>query len=279
MEAFLSSIGWFLSVATATGNGFVVILIVKNRRLHSSANWFVLSLALADFVVAVIVFPSGYICNKLMACHTRIEMALFWFAIHASVTNLCALTRDRYVAIVYPFKYNASMTNRRPEKVIMIAWLTPFIISLALFVGMYVTASETALKALRLTGVSAFDLTSCMLLLYAVVRVLTVARAQSHQSTAIELQLQSVAIRRHRKHNTARFIIALILFFLGCYIVANCLLMCLTFSCNLSTKSSKKVAQVLTLLFVLNSAVNPLVYAFLKKDIRREIRKLFCKEN
>ena len=207
MEAFLGSIGWSLSAATATGNCFVVVLIAKNRRLHSSANWFVLSLAVADFVVAVIVFPSGYICNKLMACNREIEMALFWFAIHASVTNLCALTRDRYVAIVYPFKYITSITNRRPDKVIMIAWLTPFIISLALFVGMYITTSETARKVLRLTGVSVFDLISCMLLLYAVARILKVARAQSHRSTAIELQLQSghssiaegenVAIRRH----------------------------------------------------------------------------------
>lgn len=285
METFLISTGWLLSIATATGNGFVVILVAKSRRLHSSANWFVLSLAVADSAVGVILFPSGYLCNKRMACNNSVQMALFWFAIHASVTNLCALTWDRYIAIVYPFKYNACMTKRRPENVILVAWLIPFTISLALFVGMYVTDSKTALKVLRLTGVSAFDIISCVLLLYAVVRMLVVARAQSHQSSAIELRLQfshssmareeTLATRRRKKHNTARFIIALVLFFLGCYIMANCLIICITFSCNISNKAG----QIVTLLFVLNSAVNPFVYAFLKKDIKREINNLICKEN
>ena len=31
------------------------------------------------------------------------------------------------------------------------------------------------------------------------------------------------------------------------------------------------------LILVLNSAVNPLAYAFFKEDLKREINKLFCK--
>ena len=56
MEDLLNSIGWLLSIATAVGNGFVIFLVAKNRRLHSSANWFVLSLAVADFGVGITFF-------------------------------------------------------------------------------------------------------------------------------------------------------------------------------------------------------------------------------
>jgi hypothetical protein len=209
MEIWFNIIGWLLSVVTATGNGFVILLVAKTRRLHSPANWFVLSLAVADFGVGIAVFPSGYFCNNPMPCNLRVYIAFFWFFLHSSVTNLCTLTWDRYIAIVHPLKYNTSMTERRPGMIISIAWLISFAISLLLFVGMYATNSNTAWKVLRLTGVSAFDIVSGALLVYAVVRILVAARTQSRQESAVELQVQSSftsteagTSRRRRKHNT-----------------------------------------------------------------------------
>ena len=286
MESLLNSFGWILSIITAAGNGFVIFLVARSRRLHSSANWFVLSLAVADFIVGIALFPSSYFCNKYsMACNTKVYMAFFWFFLHSSVTNLCTLTLDRYIAIVHPLKYNISMTERHPAMVILMAWLIPFIISLSLLVGVYATTSDTALNVFRLTGVSAFDIVCCALLFYAVVRILVVARAQSHkeaEETAIQLQVQFThsstdnanSRRRRNKLNTAPFIIAIVAFFLGCYVVVNYLLLCMTFSCH---NFSEKAGQILILFLVLNSAVNLLVYAFLKKDIKMEINKLICR--
>ena len=148
--------------------------------------------------------------------------------------------------------------------------------------GVYATTSDTALSVLRLTGVSAFDMVCCALLFYAVVRILVVARAQSHkeaEETAIQLQVHfthssvdNTNSRRSRnKHNTAPFIIAIVAFFLGFYVVVNYLLLCITFSCH---SFSDKAGLILILFLVLNSAVNPLVYAFLKKDIKMEINKI-----
>ena len=284
MESLLNSFGWILSIITAAGNGFVIFLVAKCRRLHSSAYWFVLSLAVADFIVGITVFPSSYFCNKYSTvCNSRVYMAFFWFFLHSSVTNLCTLTLDRYISIVHPLKYNISMTKRRPAMVILIAWLIPFAISLSLLVGVYATTSDIALNVLRLTGVSAFDVVCCALLFYAVVRILVVARAQSHQEAAIELQVRSFQLstdatnsRGRNKHNTAPFIIAIVAFFLGCYVVVNYLVLCITFSCR---NFSDNAGQKLILPLVLNSSVNPLVYAILKKDIRLEIKNLVCGGN
>ena len=285
MEDLLNSIGWLLSIATVVGNGFIIFVVAKNRRLHSSANWFVLSLAVADFGVGIAVFPSNYFCIYSMACNSRVYMAFFWFFLHSSVTNLCSLTWDRYIAIVHPFKYNTSMTERRPGMIILAAWLVPFTNSLSLFVGMHLTNSSTAWKVLRLTGVTGFEIISCAPLFYAVVRILVVARAQSHRVSNMEQQIQSTfscndaaepaTSRRRQKRNAAHFIIALVVFFLGCYVVVNSLVMCMALSC----KVSDKVGHILFLFLVLNSAVNPLVYAFFKKDIKMEIKKLVCREN
>ena len=104
--------------------------------------------------------------------------------------------------------------------------------------GMYITNSQTAWKVLRLIGVSAFDILSCSLLFYAVVRILMVTRVQSLQNVAMEAikrnlepirrqsqqdqaSTEAELPRRRQKHNAARFIIALLTFFLGCYVVIN----------------------------------------------------------
>jgi len=280
--------GWLLSIATALGNGFVVFLVAKNHRLHSApANKFVLSLAVADFGVGITVFPSSYFCNYSMACNLSVQKAFFWFFLHSSVTNLCSLTWDRYLAIVHPLKYNTSMTVRRPGIVILIAWLIPLAISLSLLVGMYATTSNIAQNVIQLTGVSAFDIISCVLLFYTVVRILVVARAQSHnevKEAAIELRIQfnhsstdnANSRRRRKKHKTASFIIAIVAFFLGCYGVVNYLVLCMAFSCH---NFSDEAGLILILFLVLNSSVNPLVYAFLKSDIKKEIKRLIGRGN
>ena len=275
-------IGWFLSIAAVAGNGFVIVIVAINRRLHSSPNWFILSLAVADFIVGFAIFPPAYLCNE--QCNRKLVSAFFWFFLHSSVSNLCTLTWDRYTAIVHPLTYNTALTKRRPGLVILTAWLIAFAISLSFLVGRYVTNPDTASRrVLHFTCVSAFDILSCALLFYAVVRILVVARAQTQQEAAIELQLQcnqssmtreySVSCRRRNKRTTAPFIIALVLFFLGCYVAVNSLILCMNFSCNLS----EIAGHVVTSLLVLNSAVNPFVYAFLKKDINREIAKLIRK--
>ena len=272
MEDLFNAFGWLLSIVTAAGNGFVIFLVAKSRRLHSrSANLFVLSLAVADCGIGIAVFPSSYFCSYSMACNVRVYIAFFWFLLHSSVTNLCFLTWDRYIAIVHPYKYNNSMTKRRPGKVILMAWSIPFAISLSLLVGMYAKTSNITQSVLLLTGVSAFDIICCVLLFYAVVRILVVARARSHEVSEIEQQVQtnhSIEFsnsHRRGKNITARFIIALVAFFLGCYIAVSYLVLCFTFPCHIMPDQAP---QLVTCLLVLNSAVNPFVYALLKKDIR-----------
>ena len=288
MESWSNLFGWLLSIITATGNAFVVFLIAKNRRLHSPANWFVLSLAVADFVVGIVVFPMSYLCTT---CNAKLYMAFYWFFVHSSVTNLCSLTLDRYTAIVHPLKYITSVSARRPGTVILLAWLIPLAISLSLVIGMYATNSDTAWKVLRLTGVSGFDIISCALLFYAIIRMLIVVRTQSLQDAAmesirrdlepVELQPQqnqsstaTAPPRGRKKHNKVPFIIAIVTFFLGCHVAINYLVLRIMFS----SRQLQLASWVATLLLVTNSALNPLVYAFLKQDIKKEIGRLICRE-
>lgn len=286
MEDWFYFIGWILSVATVVGNGFIVLLIAKRTRLRSSSNWLVLSLALADFGVGVSLFPSGYLCGKI-ACNMRVYMASFWFFTHSSVTNLCTLTWDRYIAIVHPFKYITCMTARRPGIAIALAWSIPLAISLSLALGMYATSSPTAWKILRLTGVSAFDISACVLLFYLISRLLFVARRRAQEMSVmrrndlfIELRnpssVECISTCRPKKPKTKLFLTTIVTFFLGCHAVINSFVLYMTISSDISNFSL--FSAILVLMLVINSAVNPLVYAFLKQDIKRELKLLVCGE-
>ena len=280
MDVWLNVSGWLLSVLVVLGNGFMIAFIAAIHRLHIPSNWFVFSLAVADLGVGIVAFPSGYICLIYNAnCNKTIYMAAYWFLVHSSVANLCILTWDRYTAIVHPFKYITSITVRRPGRVILFAWAIPLLISLYLSLGMYATSSLTVLKVLRLTGVSGFDVLCSALLVYAVVRILTVIRAQSRRISAMEslrkklhtgVSLTSPAPPIRRKHNSARLIIAIVVFFLACHLVKNYLILRIVFVSDMSDN----LPLVITLLLVANSAANPLVYAFLKRDIKREVARL-----
>ena len=282
MENALNFFGWFLSIAAVIGNSSVIVLIALNRRLHSTANWFVLSLAVADAMLGFTVFPPAYFCTA-EKCNLTMVSAFFWFSLHSSVSNLCNLTWDRYIAIVHPLKYNTSFTKRHPRLVIVIAWLLAFTISSSTLVTQYVTKSDTALNILFFITVSGFLLLSCVLLFYAAIRIIMVAHKQKQQEVIIQLQLRcnqlftdgednALCLRRNKK-NSAPFIVAVVFFFLGCYLAVNGLVLCINFSCNVS----ERAGQVITILLILNSVVNPFVYACLKKDIKRELATLVRK--
>ncbi|XP_067027526.1 5-hydroxytryptamine receptor 6-like [Acropora muricata] len=276
MEKWVTLFGWFLSIATVAGNGFLIILIVKRPRLHSSSNWLVLSLAVADLGVGFVVLPLSYMCGPHI-CNMSLYTGSFWFFLHSSVTNLCILTWDRFTAIVHPFRYHTSMIARRTLLVIALAWCVPFLIALYLVLGLYITNSPTILKVIRLTGVPAFDLLGCILLFYSVARILIVKAKHKAAVKSEQRQLQhnhspkksSLQSRRRHSANAAGFVIAIVSFFLGCYLISSFIIFCVAFSCvSLPTE----VNLVTLLLLTGNSTVNPLVYAFFKKDVKRELK-------
>lgn len=264
----------------------MILLISINRRLYCSANWFVLSLAVADFGVGAAVFPMGYICKYATNCNMRLFVAFYWFFLHSSTTNLCALILDRYTILLYPFKYPTSMVGRKPGKVIVFSWFIPLTISTSLVLGPYATKSPVFLKALHITGVSGLEIISCSLLFYAIVRILLVQAKQNYAMQSIERQIRhnqalirASIPRRRKRANAVGFVIAIALFFVGCYVIVNYLILCLSFSCSsLSDYDHEELVSICTLLLIGNSAVNPLVYALLKRDIKRELRQLIHRQ-
>jgi dopamine receptor D1-like len=53
----LATVLLLFSVATVLGNGLVIAAVVRERYLHTATNFFILSLAVADCLVGLVVMP------------------------------------------------------------------------------------------------------------------------------------------------------------------------------------------------------------------------------
>ncbi|XP_069508526.1 D(1A) dopamine receptor [Ambystoma mexicanum] len=129
--------GCFLSVlvlSTLLGNTLVCAAVVRFRHLRSKVtNFFVISLAVSDLLVALLVMPwkavaeiAGYwpfgsFCNIWVAFDIMCSTA--------SILNLCVISVDRYWAISSPFRYERKMTPKVAFVMISVAWTLSVLIS------------------------------------------------------------------------------------------------------------------------------------------------------
>ena len=131
MELWYNIVGWILAVVAVVGNGLVIFLITTKERLHTTANWFILSLGVADFGVGIVFFPYYVVCDVRELCfyEANFLQTFLMFVLMASTFNLCAMTADRYIAIVKPLKYTNLMSTKCIFTVIAVAWISSFLLA------------------------------------------------------------------------------------------------------------------------------------------------------
>lgn len=272
------TVGGILSITTVLGNGLVIYLIISRKRLHNTVNWFLLSLALADFCVGLIQFPS-IACISASLCNKCITTAMRWLFLNLSMTNLCSLTVDRYIAMFKPLKYAVYKAKRRHLVLISAAWILPFVVHFIPFTWMCYAGMKNAVRTFLTVLLFVFKLPPFLLLFIACSKTLHIARKQKKRASVQLTQLRfnglcprSVrTIKCQTQASTfAKALRIIVAIFLICYAIDIARLICYTFHC--SKDIPWLVINLQSLLFLFNSASNPIVYAFLKQDIRRELK-------
>ena len=272
------ALGGILSVSTVLGNGLVIYLIISRKRLHKTVNWFLFSLAVADLCVGLVYLPSEA-CIYASLCSKCITTAMRWLFLNLSMTNLCSLTIDRYIAIVTPLKYSVFKAKRRHLILIAAAWVLPFVVHFVPFTWMYCAGMKNAVRTFLTVLLFVFKLPPFLLLFIACSKTLYIAREQKKRASVQLAQLsfngscrQSVStIKSQTQASTfAKALGIIVAIFLICYAIDIARLICYTFHC--SKYIPWLVVNLQSLLFVFNSASNPIVYALLKQDICRELK-------
>lgn len=140
-----STVMGFIIIAALFGNLLVMVSVMRHRKLRVITNYFVVSLALADMLVAIwaMCFNASVEINGkwlfgYFMCDVWNSLDVYFSTV--SILHLCCISVDRYYAIVQPLDYPLIMTQGRLVIMLTVVWCSPALLSfLPIFMGWYTT--------------------------------------------------------------------------------------------------------------------------------------------
>ena len=121
----------FISILIIMGNTLILLATWRERSLHQPNKYFIACLALADLLVGIFIAPVRVyrlsVCDKSprdMSIHfCRFMVWIDTLTVTASVYTLTFISFDRYFKISKPLQYRSRMTISKSLKIIFIIWL------------------------------------------------------------------------------------------------------------------------------------------------------------
>ncbi|XP_073331614.1 trace amine-associated receptor 13c-like [Pagrus major] len=114
-------------LVTILGNFLVIVSICHFKQLHSPTNVFILSLALADLLVGVIVMPFSA-TRTIHGCwfygdtFCQLHVSFEWFLTTLSVFHLSCIAVDRHQAVCNPLHYSRKITMSVAVIMVCVSW-------------------------------------------------------------------------------------------------------------------------------------------------------------
>ncbi|NXP79456.1 DRD4 protein, partial [Ramphastos sulfuratus] len=135
-------LGIVLILLIVAGNGLVCLSVCTERALKTTTNYFIVSLAVADLLLALLVLPlyvysefqggvwslSTVLCDALMTMDVMLCTA--------SIFNLCAISVDRFIAVSIPLNYNRRQIDLRQMILISTTWIFAFAVASPVIFGL-----------------------------------------------------------------------------------------------------------------------------------------------
>ncbi|XP_029968481.1 trace amine-associated receptor 13c-like [Salarias fasciatus] len=276
-----------VSLSTVTLNLLVIISISHFRQLHTPTNLLLLSLAVSDFLVGLLLMPGRIL--RLDGCWYLGDVACggFYFAsfvlTSASVGNMVLVSIDRYVSICDPLSYPSRVTRTRVKVCICLCWTCSLVYNGAILHDFLRRPDrhnscygECNIRISAVSRVVDMALTFVGPILVIVALYLRVFGTAASQLRAIRSQIAAVTLqpaglhvkRSSRKAATAVSVVVLV--FLICFLPF--------FSATLipSTSSASTAFYIFGIwLLYSNSLFNPLIYAFFYPWFRRCVKLTF----
>lgn len=121
-------------ILTIVGNILVILSVFTYKPLRIVQNFFIVSLAVADLTVAILVLPLNVAYSIRGRWDFGIHICKMWLTSDvlcctASILNLCAIAMDRFWAITDPINYAQKRNVGRVLKLIIGVWILSLLIS------------------------------------------------------------------------------------------------------------------------------------------------------
>ncbi|XP_031153516.1 olfactory receptor 52B2-like [Sander lucioperca] len=119
-------------------NLILILTIVLNKSLHQPMYLILLNLPINDLIGSSALFSQlikDILTNSKTMQYSACVAQAFFIHIYATgtVTILCAMAYDRYIAICWPLKYNTVMTYAHIMRIIIVVWVCCLVLIGVLF--------------------------------------------------------------------------------------------------------------------------------------------------
>ncbi|XP_034017797.1 trace amine-associated receptor 1-like [Thalassophryne amazonica] len=254
-----------LCVVTICGNFLIIISIVYFKQLHTPTNYLILSLAVADLHVGVVVFPFS-IAFTVTSCWYHDDMfctirgSVDVTLSTASILNLCCISVDRYYAVCHPLTYRSKIHNRVIVLMILVSWSVSALTGIGIVIAGFNQGKcqdRCLIDALILTTLacifSFYIPVIVMLCIY--LKIFLVAQKQAN---TIHSTKTRATVSKMEKKATKTLAIVLGVFIL-CW---TPFFVCIIFHPLTHEFTPVPVIETLNWLALSNSMLNPFIYAF-----------------
>uniref|UniRef100_A0AAY5L504 G-protein coupled receptors family 1 profile domain-containing protein n=1 Tax=Esox lucius TaxID=8010 RepID=A0AAY5L504_ESOLU len=262
-----------ISAVTVFLNLLVIISISHFKQLHTPTNLLILSLAVSDLLVGLIVIPANTVaimepCWVLGEYFCPLLMYTTFLCTSSSLGHLVLISIDRYVAVCNPLLYPSKVTKTRTWLCISINWCCSIIydavlIKMSVNVQVPIRCFEECYFVEKdfwvniIDNVISMDAPSSIIItLY--LKIFVVARSQSRKvfSKGAATVFGVKTVQANKSERKAAKTLAIVVFnYLICWIPIYFIQLIYDSSANSSS-------MFLVFLPLVNSFINPIIYAF-----------------
>ncbi|XP_040888413.1 trace amine-associated receptor 13c-like [Toxotes jaculatrix] len=280
----------FVSLLTVTLNLLVIISISHFRQLHTPTNTLLLSLAVSDLVVGLLVMPieglrymeTCWLLGRLMCALTPY---VSYCLLSASLGNMVLISIDRYLAICDPLLYSSKITLTNVIIFICLCWACSL-----LYNGLILMEhlrwpdrfsschGECVVVISHISGIVDLFITfvgpcTVMVVLYLRVFVVVISQVRVIRLQTVTTAVTAAPTAKKSERKAARTLGIVIAVFLMCF--------CPYYYPSLAgedTSNNLSYFAVLSWIMLMNSCMNPLIYALFYRWFRKALKLIFTLE-
>ncbi|XP_072396328.1 orexin/Hypocretin receptor type 1-like [Diabrotica undecimpunctata] len=294
------------------GNCLVCVAVYRNHTMRTVTNYFIVNLAVADFLVILFCLPPSVVWDVTStwwfgSALCKIVLYIQSVSVTVSVLTLTFISIDRWYAICFPLKFKS--TTGRAKTAIGIIWVVamaceipepvyliakPYSNSYIYFTQCRPTWSEETDTIFIVNKMVFFYFIPLIFMSIAylqIIRVLWKSGNAPHQ--AMDLaggrhssgggQLNTFAMNMNTstegqlrsRRKAAKMLLAVVIMFAICFLPVH-LLAVLRLTVRLSNSEINRAFSLIShWLCYANSAVNPIIYNFMSGKFRKEFRRAF----
>ncbi|XP_026856445.1 adenosine receptor A1-like [Electrophorus electricus] len=275
-----------IAVGCCAGNALVIWAVWMCGALKHATFCFIVSLAVADFLVGVVTVPVSMLVD--IHVKTSFYSCLFMCCMVivlqvASVAFLLAIAVDRCLRVCIPLRYKCTVTRKRSWMVVALCWIVSTVLGCIPMFGWHNSLDGTTNSLMECSFLTAMPMSFLVNLIFfgtllpplAVMiglyfHIFLVAKKQLRANVGISTESSTF----YQKESKLAASLALVLvLFAVCWLPLY-----LMHTVNFYSPKpivSDKIVNIGVLLSHANSVVNPIVYAFKIPKIKKAYKKLW----